>query len=178
MHACGHDGHTATLLVLAKVLNKMKEDIEGTVVFIHQHAEEVTPGGAISMIQNGCLDGVDAIYGMHLWATGPVGNLMINDGALLAAADGFEIKIQGRGGHGSEPQNTKDSILIGAQFVTNVQQIVSRRINPLKPAVVSIGHFEALNPFNVIADTVVIKGTARMFDAEVRNLIDMILRTL
>lgn len=172
MHACGHDGHTATLLVLAKVLNKISADIEGNIIFIHQHAEEIAPGGAISMIEDGCLDGVDAIYGTHLWATEPAGNLMINDSALMAAADGFEITIQGKGGHGSEPQNTKDSILIGAQFVTNVQQVVSRRVNPLKPAVVSIGHFEALNPFNVIADSVFMKGTARMFDVETRNLIE------
>lgn len=172
MHACGHDGHTATLLVLAKVLNKMKEQIEGTIVFIHQHAEEIAPGGAIAMINDGCLDGVDAIYGTHLWATEPAGTLMINSGALMAAADAFDITIQGKGGHGSEPQNTKDSILIGAQFVTNVQQVVSRRVNPLKPAVVSVGHFEALNPFNVIADSVFMKGTARMFDAETRDLIE------
>lgn len=172
MHACGHDGHTATLLVLAKVFNQLQADIEGTIIFIHQHAEEIAPGGAIAMIEDGCLDGVDAIYGTHLWAPEPLGNLLVTGGPIMAAADGFYIRINGKGGHGSEPQLTKDSILIGAQFVTNLQQIVSRRINPLRPAVVSIAHFEALNPFNVIADSVYIKGTSRMFDAQTRDLIE------
>ncbi|WP_338754613.1 M20 family metallopeptidase [Bacillus sp. FJAT-52991] len=172
MHACGHDGHTATLLVLAKVLNQLKDELEGTIVFIHQHAEEVSPGGAIAMIEDGCLEGVDVIFGTHLWATEPTGNMMIKSGPIMAAADEFEVTIQGKGGHGAEPHITKDAIVIGSQFVMNVQQIVSRRINPLYPAVISIGHFEALNPFNVIADTAVLKGTVRTFDEEARSMIE------
>ncbi|OZI11065.1 peptidase M20 [Bacillaceae bacterium SAS-127] len=172
MHACGHDGHTATLLVLAKALNQLKDELEGTIVFIHQHAEEVAPGGAISMIEDGCLEGVDVIFGTHLWATEPTGNIMVKSGPIMAAADGFEVTIQGKGGHGSEPHLTKDAVVIGSQFVTNAQQIVSRRVNPLHPAVVSIGHFEALNPFNVIADTAYLKGTVRTFDEEARSLIE------
>ncbi|MGN8842705.1 M20 family metallopeptidase [Niallia sp. HCP3S3_B10] len=172
MHACGHDGHTATLLVLAKALNKLQSDIEGTIVFIHQFAEELSPGGAIAMIEDGCLEGVDVIFGTHLWATEPLGNIMINAGPIMAAADQFDITIQGKGGHGSEPHMTKDAIMIGAQFITNVQQIVSRRVNPLHPAVVSIGSFEAQNPFNVIADTVKLSGTARTFHDEARDLIE------
>ncbi|MGN1400943.1 MAG: M20 family metallopeptidase [Bacillus sp. (in: firmicutes)] len=172
MHACGHDGHTATLLVLAKALNQIKDEIEGTVVFIHQHAEELSPGGAIAMIQDGVLDGVDVIFGTHLWATEPVGNLMVKSGPIMAAADEFRLTFQGQGGHGSEPHMTKDSIVIASQFVVNAQQVVSRRVNPLQPAVVSVGHFEASNPFNVIADSAFLKGTVRTFDEDTRTYIE------
>lgn len=173
MHACGHDGHTATLLVLAKVLHSMKDEIEGNIVFIHQHAEETAPGGAIAMIEDGCLEGVDVIFGTHLWSTEPLGNIMLKSGPLMAAADSFEVKVIGKGGHGAEPHLTKDAIVIGAQFVSNLQQLVSRRVNPIHPAVVSVGHFEALNPFNVIADTAFLKGTVRTFDEEVRDLLEV-----
>ena len=172
MHACGHDGHTATILVLAKVLNAMKDEIAGNIVFIHQHAEEVSPGGAIAMIEDGCLKDVDVIFGTHLWATEPLGNIMLKSGPIMAAADAFEVKVIGKGGHGSEPHLTKDAIVIGAQFVSNLQQLVSRRVNPIHPAVVSVGHFEALNPFNVIADTAFLKGTVRTFDEAAQDLLE------
>lgn len=172
MHACGHDGHTATLLVLAKALNKLQQDIEGTIVFIHQHAEEIAPGGAIAMIEDGCLEDVDVIFGTHLWATEPVGAILLKEGPLMAAADGIYITVNGHGGHGSDPSNTKDSIVIAAQFITNLQQLVARRVKPIVPAVVSIGHIEALNPFNVIADSVKMKGTVRTFDELTRKLLE------
>ena len=171
MHACGHDGHTATLLVLAKVLTDMREELAGNVVFIHQHAEELAPGGAKAMIEDGCLDGVDVIYGTHLWAPTPLGDILVREGAIMAAADRFEITIQGKGGHGAEPQHSVDSIVVGAQFVTQLQTLVSRRIDPLQSAVVTVGHFEAINPFNVIADNVKIKGTVRAFDESIRTLL-------
>ncbi len=172
MHACGHDGHTATLLVLAKAFNKIKDELEGTIVFIHQFGEELAPGGAIAMIEDGCLEGVDVIFGTHLWTPEPLGTVAIRSGEFMAAADGFYITIKGKGGHGAKPQETKDSIVIGSQFVMAVQQLVSRRVNPARPAVISVCHFEALNPFNVIADSVKIKGTARTFDEETRSLIE------
>jgi amidohydrolase len=172
MHACGHDGHTATLLVLAKVLTEMKAELYGNIVFIHQHAEELAPGGAIAMIEDGCLDGVDVIYGTHLWATMATGTVGYRTGPVMAAADSFTIKIQGKGGHGAQPHKTKDSIVIGSQLVTNLQQIVSRRVNPLEAAVVSIGAFEAINAFNVIADTAQLTGTVRTFKDEVRAAIE------
>lgn len=172
MHACGHDGHTATLLGLAKVLNEMKEEIAGNIVFIHQFAEELAPGGAKPMIEDGCLDGVDVIYGTHLWAPTPLGDVWVRQGPIMAAADRFEITIQGLGGHGAEPHNSIDAIVVASQFVTQLQTIVSRRVNPLKSAVVSVGHFEALNPFNVIADQVILKGTVRSFEEDVRTLIE------
>ncbi|MEK4228289.1 M20 family metallopeptidase [Solibacillus sp. FSL H8-0538] len=172
MHACGHDGHTATLLVLANVLAEMREEIEGNVVFIHQHAEELAPGGAKAMIEDCCLEGVDVIFGTHLWAPTPLGDILVREGAIMAAADRFEITIQGKGGHGAEPHHSIDAIVIGSQFVTQLQTLVSRRVDPLQSAVVSVGHFEATNPFNVIADTVRLKGTVRTFDENVRTLLE------
>ncbi|MFF6017190.1 amidohydrolase [Lysinibacillus fusiformis] len=169
MHACGHDGHTATLLGLAKALNKMKSEITGNIIFIHQHAEEVAPGGAKPMIEDGCLDGVDVIFGTHLWAPTPIGEILVKDGAIMAAADKVEIAIQGKGGHGAEPHHSIDAVTLASQFVISAQQLISRRIDPLKSAVLTIGHFEAINPFNVIADRVKLAGTIRTFEEGVRT---------
>src|SRR5699024_2142974 len=172
MHACGHDGHTATLLGLAKVLNGMKSEIQGTVVFIHQHAEELPPGGAKSMIKDGCLDGVDVIFGTHLQAQMPLYQIGYRSGPLQAAPDRFDIKIQGQGGHGAMPQDTKDSIVITGQLINNLQQIVSRKIDPLDSAVVSICSLEAPGPYNVIADTASLTGTVRTFKEETRSFVE------
>ncbi|WP_332630053.1 M20 family metallopeptidase [Halalkalibacter flavus] len=171
MHACGHDGHTATLLVLAKVLMEQHEQIEGTIVLIHQFAEELAPGGAIEMIKDGCLNGVDAIFGTHLWSTMPLGQIGYRQGPIMAAADRFDLVIRGRGGHGASPHETVDSIAVAASIVSQLQHIVSRNINPLKSAVVSIGSFHAGGAFNVIADSATIVGTVRTFDETVQELI-------
>lgn len=172
MHACGHDGHTAALLVLAKVLHEARESLQGTYVMIHQHAEEYAPGGAISMIEDGCLEGVDVIFGTHLWATEDTGTVQYRIGPIMAAADRFEIAIQGKGGHGAQPHKTKDAIVAGAQLVTNLQHIVSRRVNPVDSAVVSIGSFVADNAFNVIADKAKLVGTVRTFNENTRDFIE------
>jgi amidohydrolase len=172
MHACGHDGHTATLLVLAKALNELKEELEGNYVFIHQHAEEYAPGGAISMIKDGCLDGVDVIFGTHLWASEPTGTIQYRTGPIMAAADRFEIDIQGKGGHGAQPHKTKDAIVTASQLVVNLQQIVSRKVNPVESAVVTVGSFVAENAFNVIADKAKLIGTVRTFNDDVRQFIE------
>ncbi|KAB2330955.1 amidohydrolase [Bacillus mesophilum] len=172
MHACGHDGHTATLLVLAKALHEMKNDLHGTYVMIHQHAEEYAPGGAISMIEDGCLDGVDVIFGTHLWASEPVGKIQYRVGPIMAAADRFEITIQGKGGHGAQPHRTKDAIVTASSLVGQLQQIVSRKVNPIDSAVVTVGSFVAENAFNVIADKAKLTGTVRTFNEEVRSSIE------
>jgi amidohydrolase len=172
MHACGHDGHTATLLILAKALNELKDELEGNYVFIHQHAEEYAPGGAVSMIEDGCLDGVDVIFGTHLWAGEPTGKIQYRTGPIMAAADRFEIVIQGQGGHGAQPHTTKDAIVTASQLVLNLQQIVSRKVNPVESAVVSVGSFTAENAFNVIADKAKLIGTVRTFNEDVRQFIE------
>ncbi len=172
MHACGHDGHTASLMLIGKALNELREELSGEYVLIHQHAEELAPGGAISMIEDGCLNGVDVIFGTHLWAEIPHGTISYRTGPFMAAADRFEILIKGRGGHGAMPHKTKDAVAIGSQLVMNLQQIVSRRVNPVESAVVSVGSFIAENAFNVIADTAKLQGTVRTFSEEVRDLIE------
>jgi amidohydrolase len=172
MHACGHDGHTATLLMLAKSINELRDELEGTYVFIHQHAEEYAPGGAKSMIEDGCLDGVDVIFGTHLWAGEPTGKIQYRTGPIMAAADRFEIEIQGKGGHGAQPHKTKDAIVTASQLVLNLQQIVSRKVNPVESAVVTVASFTAENAFNVIADKAKLVGTVRTFNEEVRSYIE------
>lgn len=172
MHACGHDGHTATLLVLGKTLFDMRDELEGTYVLIHQHAEELVPGGAKSMIEAGVLDGVDAIFGTHLWSMTPFGRIDTRVGPLMAAADSFTLKVQGRGGHGASPHETIDAVVIGSQIVSTLQTLVSRRADPLESAVLSIGSFVAQNPFNIIADQAVLSGTVRTFKEDVRSLME------
>lgn len=172
MHACGHDGHTSALLMLANAVHALKDDLEGEYVFIHQHAEEYAPGGAKPMIEDGCLEGVDAIFGTHLWATVPTGTIQYRFGPIMAAADRFEIKIQGRGGHGAQPHKTKDAIVAASQLVLELQQIVSRRISPIEPAVVTVASFVAENAFNIIADRANLIGTVRTFNDDVRDFIE------
>jgi len=172
MHACGHDGHTATLLILAKTLNELRDELEGNYVFIHQHAEEYAPGGAASMIEAGCLEGVDVIFGTHLWASEQTGTIQFRTGPMMAAADRFEIEIQGKGGHGAQPHKTRDAIVTASQLVVNLQQIVSRKVSPVNAAVVTVASFIAENAFNVIADKAKLTGTVRTFNEEVRQFIE------
>ncbi|MDQ0205881.1 M20 family metallopeptidase [Alkalicoccobacillus murimartini] len=171
MHACGHDGHTATLLVCAKVLMENRHQLKGTIVLIHQYAEELAPGGAIEMIKDGCLDGVDVIYGTHLWNPLPLGEVGYRSGPIMAAADRFEVTIQGRGGHGAAPHETVDAVAVGSSVVQNLQHVVSRQVDPLKSAVVTTASFHAGGPFNVIADTAQLVGTVRSFEEEVQELV-------
>ncbi|MDQ0338118.1 amidohydrolase [Caldalkalibacillus uzonensis] len=172
MHACGHDVHTAALLGVAAVLSEVKEQLAGTVVFIHQFAEELAPGGAKPMIEDGCLDGVDVIYGAHVWSGLPYGTVGFCEGYAMAAADAFEIEVTGRGGHGAQPHLTVDPLVTASQLVVNLQNIVSRRVDPLKSAVVTVGSFHAGEAFNVIAHSAHLKGTVRTFDEDVRSMIE------
>ena len=130
------------------------------------------------MIEDGCLQGVDAIYGAHLWTPAPTGEIWSCGGPIMAAADRFEIVIEGKGGHGGQPHEAIDPIVAASQFVVQVQSIVGRNIDPLKSAVISIGHMVASNPFNVIAQQVELHGTMRTFDEQERVLIEKRLEQL
>ncbi|MCP3026744.1 M20 family metallopeptidase [Halobacillus sp. A5] len=169
MHACGHDGHTAALLGLAEALLPFQDELPGTLVFVHQHAEEYAPGGAKPIIETGILDDVDAVFGTHLWVDTPTGIIQTTKGPFMAGSDRFQITIKGKGGHGAIPHQTKDAIVIASQLVTSFQQIVARRINPLDTAVLTIGTFESGNGFNVIADSAKLTGTVRTFNREVQE---------
>ena len=170
MHACGHDGHTAMLLGAATVLKQLQDKLNGNVRFIFQPAEE-GDGGARYMIEDGCLDNVNEIYGIHLWNYQKYGEVGVKEGPILAAADVFSITIKGVGGHGAAPQGTVDAILVSAHLITALQSIVSRNTNPLESTVVTIGQINGGHNFNVIADEIVLKGTARSYTQENRQLI-------
>lgn len=171
MHACGHDGHTSMLLATANILTQIKHELTGEIRFLFQHAEEQLIG-ANEMIEAGVLNGVDLIIGAHLLPTLEVGKIGIVYGRMMAASDGFEIKVKGKGGHSAQPHQTVDSIIIGAQIVNALQHIVSRQVDPLENAVVSITQFTAGSSFNVIPDEVLIRGSVRTFDEDLRKEIE------
>lgn len=169
MHACGHDGHTAMLLGVAKILSKLKDQINGEVRFLFQHAEELPPGGAQEMVNAGVLDGVDRIIGAHLVSTLPLGRIGLNYGPMMAGADTFKITVLGKGGHASQPNQTVDPIVIGAQVVTNLQHIVSRYQDAQDTLVISVTQFHAGSAINVIPNKVGIGGSVRSFNPELRE---------
>ncbi|AUC60627.1 N-acetyl-L,L-diaminopimelate deacetylase-like protein [Cyanobacterium sp. HL-69] len=172
MHACGHDGHSAIALGIAHYLAHNKDKFRGTVKIIFQPAEE-GPGGAKPMIEEGVLKNpdVDAIIGLHLWNNLPLGTVGVREGALMAAVECFKCQIFGKGGHGAMPDQTVDSIMVGAQIVNSLQTIVSRNIKPTDSAVVTVGTFEGGTALNVIADTVKMSGTVRYFNPKYENFI-------
>lgn len=177
-HACGHDGHMAILMGVAKVLAKRRDQFRGRVVFLFQPAEERIPGGAKQMIEEGALDGVQAIFGLHLWQPLPTGTIGIVKGAMMAQPDQFSIVVRGRGGHGSAPQMTVDPILVASQLVVNAQSIVSRNVDPLKPVVVSFGTISGGTIYNIIPNEVCLTGTVRTFDQKLQALAERRLRQI
>ena len=172
MHACGHDGHMAILLGAAKVLSDMRDQLRGSVKFIFQPAEE-GGGGARFMIEDGVLENpkVDEIYGLHLWNYQPYGTVGAKAGPILAAADVFTITVRGKGGHGAVPHTTVDAIVVASHLISVLQTIVSRNINPLESAVVTVGKINGGHNFNVIADEVILDGTVRAYAEENRQTI-------
>lgn len=178
MHACGHDAHTATLLAAADYYSRHRHAFRGERRLLFQPAEEVTPGGALGMILDGALGGAEAIYGVHLWTPLSYGLAASRAGAFMSCADEFTIQIGGKGGHGGLPHQAVDAIFIGSAFVQAVQSIVSRSVNPVQPAVVTVGSFHAGTTNNVIAESCQLKGTIRSFDEEERRRIHVRLETL
>ncbi|EAC5198105.1 amidohydrolase [Listeria monocytogenes] len=172
MHACGHDGHTAYLLVLADCLIQLKENIPGTIKIVHQHAEETPPGGAKSVVESGILDDVDQIFGIHVFPFGESGQVYYHSGYAMAGRTYFKLKIQGVGGHGSSPHMANDAIVAGAYFVTAIQTVVSRRLNPFDTGVITIGSFDGKGSFNVIKDAVELEGDVRYMNTENRDKMD------
>ncbi|GED71131.1 putative amidohydrolase YhaA [Brevibacillus reuszeri] len=179
MHACGHDIHTSGLLGVAQVLSEFKDELPGNVVFLHQFAEELPPGGAKAMVEDGCLDGVDVVYGAHVASDFAVGKVGIANGYVTAAADSFEVVLYGKGGHGAYPHTAIDPIVLGSQVVMNLQQIASRQVDPLKQVVVSVCSFVGGGEaYNVIPDQVKLKGTVRTYDEEVRTAVEQSLKRI
>lgn len=172
MHACGHDGHTATLLTVTRMLNNHQKELAGTVKFMFQPAEEGM-GGAEAMIAAGVLGNpkVDIALALHVWNEKPVGWIGIANGPALAGAEIFNIKIRGKGGHGAAPHLAVDPILASAQVITALQGIVSRNVAPLQTAVVSVCTIHAGETFNVIPPVVEMTGTIRTFEPAIRTLV-------
>lgn len=171
MHACGHDGHTSVLLAVAEYYSKRLQELRGEIRLLFQPAEETCPGGAVGMIEAGALKGVDVIYGVHLWTPLPLGTAASVAGPMMASVDDFFIDIQGRGGHGGMPHKAVDSVVAGSSLVMQLQSVVSRSVDPLQPAVVTIGSIQGGTAQNVIADRCRLSGTARCFDESTRQVI-------
>lgn len=179
MHACGHDGHAAILLGLAKLLSRNRSRLRGEIRLVFQPAEELVDGGAAKLVDAGVLDGVTASVGLHLFATRDVGFIDLNDGPYCACDDEFEVVITGKGGHGASPHRTTDALTIAAGLVGQMQTLVSRRIDPVSPAVVSVGSLHAGDVYNAIPGEARLTGTARTLSPQVRDhlqaeLVDMV----
>lgn len=172
MHACGHDGHVAMGLGVAQILHQQRSSFKGTVKLVFQPAEEAL-GGAEKMIKAGVLDDPSPCFalGMHLWNDRPVGWLGITPGPVMAGSAIFDIHIQGKGGHGAQPQQTRDPIAAAGQMITALQSVVSRNIHPLEPAVLSITRMHAGDAHNVIPGTAKLAGTIRWYDESAREKI-------
>jgi amidohydrolase len=172
MHACGHDGHTAMALLAAKLLQKQRTSLRGNVKFMFQPAEE-GPGGAgpMTMMDEGLLRGpkVDAAFAIHMWNDLPTGRMGVRTGPVFASADEFTMKVIGRGGHGAAPHQTVDPVATAAQVVTACQNIVSRKVDPTRSAVVTFGQIHGGTRHNIIPDVVEMTGTVRAFEETVRR---------
>lgn len=177
MHACGHDGHTAIGLTVAKILNGYKQHLAGNIKFCFQPSEEGTNGeevgGALMMMRDGVLENpkVEKTLSLHLWNSRPLGWIHVADGPVMAGADLFNVKISGKGGHGASPHTTIDPIVCASQIVVALQSIVARNVSPLKPAVLSVTTLHSGTAFNIIPQTAELGGTIRTFDADVRETV-------
>ena len=179
MHACGHDGHVAGLLGAAMILNELKDNLHGNVKLVFQPAEE-RDGGALPMIEEGVLENpkVDVAFAVHLWGYLNEGEVHLKEGPMMASPDIFNIKVIGKGGHGAVPQESIDPIVITCQIVNSLQTIVSRKINPLDPVVITCGRIQGGDCHNVIPNEVELEGTIRTFNEETRNWVPKVMEDL
>lgn len=177
-HLCGHDAHTAMLIGTARILSELKSQLKVNIRFVFQPCEEAYPGGAAAMIEDGVLDDVDEIYGIHVFPLYPVGKYATCVGPMLAQSDTFEITITGKGGHAAFPHLTVDPILIAAQYVNATQSIVARNVNPLESAVVSITEFHGGDAKNVIPPAVTLGGTVRTLETTIQQKVKTQLENL
>jgi len=177
-HACAHDGHMAVMMGAAQILSQRKDQFKGKIVFLFQPSEERIPGGAKKMIEEGAFESVDAVFGLHFWQPLPTGKVGAVKGAMMAQPDQFLIRVKGKGGHGSMPHTTVDPILVASHLVVNIQSIVSRNIDPLKPVVVSFGTINGGTIYNIIPSVVELTGTVRTFDSALQALAEKRLREI
>jgi amidohydrolase len=171
MHACGHDAHTAMLMIAAKALNEIKDELPGNVRLLFQPAEEIAEGAKV-LIKQGAMDGVDNVFGIHIWSQMPTHKVSCTPGPSFASADLFKVTFKGKGGHGAMPHACIDAAVVASSFVMNVQTVVSRTIDAKSPAVLTVGKMVVGTRFNVIAENAVIEGTVRCFHPETRDHIE------
>lgn len=168
---CGHDAHASMLLTAIKALLQVKDDIHGSVRFLFQPAKEIAKGARI-VTEQGALDGVDSVFGNHIWTVDEVGQISCQVGPSFASTDHFTIKFQGTGGHSDQPHMTHDAIVMASEYVSNVQNIISRVTDPQQPAVLTVGKFQAGDRWNIIAENAEIEGIVRTYDQGTRDKIE------